>query len=65
MHDLDQARRVLHDGHADLLSLGTGALANPDLPLRLSRGVPLDAFDPGMIHPDVTLGAAESWRRAV
>ena len=42
-----------------------GALANPDLPRRVSRDLPLDAFDPAMIHPDVTLGAAKRLRRAV
>ncbi len=39
MHDLQQAADVLDGGHADLLSLGRGALANPDLPPEgFSRG---------------------------
>ena len=65
MHDLEQAGRVIDQGHADLVSIGTGALANPDLPRRVARNLPLDAFDPAMIHPDVRLGKAERWLRAV
>ena len=38
MHDPEQAGRVLDDGHADFLSIGHAALANPDLPQRLATG---------------------------
>ena len=36
MHDPDQGAQVLADGHADLLTLARGALANPDYPTRLA-----------------------------
>ncbi|MEV4220454.1 NADH:flavin oxidoreductase [Nonomuraea sp. NPDC049725] len=58
MHDLAQAAQVLSDGHADLLSVGRGALANPDLPHRLSRGLPLEAYDRRMLEPMATLSNA-------
>ena len=38
MHDPDLGARLLRDGHADLVSLGHGALANPDWPDRLVDG---------------------------
>lgn len=62
MHDLRQAADVLDGGHADLLSVARGALANPDLPQRLSSGVPLDKFDHGMLSPMATIGNATAWR---
>ena len=65
MHDPDQAERVLDAEHADFLSVGHGALANPDLPRRLASGIDLASFDPAMLRPDVTLSTTNRWRRAV
>ncbi|MFF2555986.1 tRNA-dihydrouridine synthase [Nocardia sp. NPDC058058] len=62
MHDLTQAADVLTGGHADVLSLGRGALANPDLPQRISGSVELDDFDYEMLHPLATLECAAAWR---
>ncbi|MDH6193637.1 2,4-dienoyl-CoA reductase-like NADH-dependent reductase (Old Yellow Enzyme family) [Mycobacterium frederiksbergense] len=64
MHDHMQAADVLDGGHADLLSLGRGALANPDLPQRLSAGERLDSFDHAMLSPMATIANARSWRAA-
>jgi 2,4-dienoyl-CoA reductase-like NADH-dependent reductase (Old Yellow Enzyme family) len=64
MHDRDQAARVLDEGHADLLSVGHAALANPDLPQRLAAGAELAAFDPAMLRPDVRLTTSNRWRQA-
>ncbi|MHA0036449.1 oxidoreductase [Deinococcus sp. PESE-13] len=58
MHDLLLAARVLQNADADLLSLGTGALANPDWPQRIARGEDIRPFDPSWISPDVTLKRA-------
>ncbi|WP_214316529.1 oxidoreductase [Nonomuraea sediminis] len=63
MHDLGQAAQVLDDGHADVVSIGRGALANPDLPRRLTRGLPLEAFDHMMLQPMATLSNARQWRQ--
>jgi 2,4-dienoyl-CoA reductase-like NADH-dependent reductase (Old Yellow Enzyme family) len=62
MHDIDQTREVLADEHADLVSIGHGALANPDLPQRIADGRPLELFDRSMLTPDVTLSNARRWR---
>jgi 2,4-dienoyl-CoA reductase-like NADH-dependent reductase (Old Yellow Enzyme family) len=62
MHDPAQAEQVLTDGHADLLSIARGALANPDLPRRLAEEGDLAAFDRQMLHPDVTLANARAWQ---
>ncbi|GCD96897.1 oxidoreductase [Embleya hyalina] len=62
MHNADQADRLLTEGHADLLSLGRGALANPDLPHRLAKGEPLEAFDHMILQPRADLDNARQWR---
>lgn len=62
MHDLQQAADVLDGGHADLLTLGRGALANPDLPQRVSTGAELEPFDHAMLSPRATIGNAGAWR---
>jgi 2,4-dienoyl-CoA reductase-like NADH-dependent reductase (Old Yellow Enzyme family) len=61
MHDLRQAADVLNGGHADLVSLGRGALANPDLPARLVAGEELNQFDHAMLAPMATLANAQAW----
>lgn len=39
------AKRVLEEGHADLIALAKGALANPDWPQRVSRGEEIRPFE--------------------
>ncbi|WP_116040521.1 tRNA-dihydrouridine synthase [Amycolatopsis palatopharyngis] len=62
MHDVEQAARVLDEGHADLLSLGRAALADPRLPHRMAAGEPPTRFDPGMVQPMATLANTRRWR---
>lgn len=50
LHDIDRAVAALNEG-ADIVTIGRGALANPDLPRRLSDGRPLHAFDPAILGP--------------
>ncbi|MGI5286720.1 tRNA-dihydrouridine synthase [Nonomuraea polychroma] len=64
MHDVAQAAQVLSDGHADVVSVARGALANPDLPRRVAEGLPLERFDHMMLQPMATLGNARLWRQA-
>lgn len=64
MHDLRQAADVLNEGHADLVSIGRGALANPDLPARLVASAELNQFDHAMLSPMATLANASAWRAA-
>jgi 2,4-dienoyl-CoA reductase-like NADH-dependent reductase (Old Yellow Enzyme family) len=64
MHDTAQASRVLSEGHADLIALGRGALANSDWPRRLAEGRPFAAFDPDMLDPVATIENADAWRAA-
>lgn len=61
MHDVQQAADVLAGGHADLLSIGRGALANPDLPQRLSLGEQMCEFDHGMLSPMATIANLRTW----
>ena len=49
-------RRVLAEaGETDLVSLGHGALANPDWPRRLASGAPFEPFDADLLRPEVTI----------
>jgi 2,4-dienoyl-CoA reductase-like NADH-dependent reductase (Old Yellow Enzyme family) len=64
MHEPRQAAHVLDGGHADLLSIGHGALANPDLPQRLAAGIALRSFHRAMLTPVVTLANARRWRES-
>ncbi|MFD1546101.1 oxidoreductase [Nonomuraea guangzhouensis] len=64
MHDAARAATVLEDGHADVLAVGRGALANPDFPRRLAQGLPMAPFDHQMLQPMATLSNARQWRRA-
>ncbi|MGW7433160.1 oxidoreductase [Streptomyces sp. NPDC054861] len=57
----DLAARVVYDGHADLISLGRSALANPDYPAMLARGTAPAEFDPAMLSPWVTLANSATW----
>ncbi|MET9961899.1 NADH:flavin oxidoreductase [Streptomyces sp. NPDC006326] len=62
LRDPAVARRVLEEGHAELLALGAAALADPDLPRRLAGGVPLTPFDPDLLNPLATLENARRVR---
>jgi 2,4-dienoyl-CoA reductase-like NADH-dependent reductase (Old Yellow Enzyme family) len=64
MDDLELAARLLGDGHADLVSLGHAAIANPDWPARLAEGRPFEPFDRNMLQPAVTIENTERWRDA-
>ena len=57
--DPTKARTALEDG-ADLLTLGTSALANHDWPNRVQTGEPLAELDPSIVfEPDASLSDAE------
>lgn len=57
------AARLLDEGHADLISLGEPALANPDWPKRLANGLQMRPFDKDMLSPEVTVENTQRWRR--
>lgn len=62
MHDPAQASQVLERGHADLVSLARGALANPDWVRRLHEDRALDDFDGAMLHPSASIYNQDHWR---
>lgn len=64
MHDPAQAEEVIVAGHADLVSLATGALANPDWPHRILHRLPLHAFDHAILSPRANLENADRVRSA-
>jgi 2,4-dienoyl-CoA reductase-like NADH-dependent reductase (Old Yellow Enzyme family) len=50
LHNIEQAVAALKDG-ADVITIGRGALANPDLPRRLVERDVLNDFDPTILGP--------------
>ncbi len=58
LHNLEQAVAALDDG-ADIVAIGRGALANPDLPKRLLERGTLDDFDPALLGPIANIKNSE------
>lgn len=58
LHNVDQAVAALDDG-ADIVTIGRGALANPDLPRRLANRDTLNDFDPTILGPIANIKEAE------
>lgn len=58
LHDIEQAVAALDDG-ADIITLGRGALANPDFPRRVAEQAALNEFDPAILGPIADIKATE------
>jgi 2,4-dienoyl-CoA reductase-like NADH-dependent reductase (Old Yellow Enzyme family) len=58
LHDVAQAVAALDDG-ADIVTIARGALANPDLPRRLSNRDALSPFDPTILGPTANIKETE------
>ena len=58
LHDPRRAMAALNDG-ADVITIARGALANPDLPRRVSEGGGLNTFDPAILGPIANTKQAE------
>ncbi len=58
LHSIEQAMAALDDG-ADMIAIGRGALANPDLPTRLGEKRRLNDFDPAILGPIADIKDAE------
>jgi 2,4-dienoyl-CoA reductase-like NADH-dependent reductase (Old Yellow Enzyme family) len=55
LHDLQKARLVLEGGHADLISIGKAALADPYWPNKKFQNMPVVEFKPEMIKRDARI----------
>lgn len=55
MHQLTRATRVIEESHADLLSVGKAALADPAWPMHILNGTPPLPFHPDMLWPEATI----------
>lgn len=62
LHDPTRAEQAVGFG-ASMISLGRGALANPDFPQILRRQQSLEDFDPAMLRPTATLASEAQWRQ--
>jgi 2,4-dienoyl-CoA reductase-like NADH-dependent reductase (Old Yellow Enzyme family) len=58
LHNIAQAVAAL-EGGADIVTIGRGALANPDLPKRLPNRDALNEFDPSILDPIANIKEAE------
>jgi 2,4-dienoyl-CoA reductase-like NADH-dependent reductase (Old Yellow Enzyme family) len=58
LHSVEPALAALDDG-ADIITIGRGALANPDLPKRLSERRTLNDFDPTILGPIANIKESE------
>jgi len=63
LDDPIEAERIIKDGHADLIALGTGALTNPDWPNRLITNNQIFNFDPDMFAFGVTVEDQFKWEK--
>ncbi|MGN7824388.1 NADH:flavin oxidoreductase [Chitinophaga sp. 22536] len=55
MHQPARAARVIEASHADLISIGKAALADPAWPLHMLNGTSPLAFHPDMLWPEATI----------
>ena len=58
LHNVDEAVAALDDG-ADIVTIGRGALVNPDLPRRLANRDTLNDFDPTILGPIANIKETE------
>ena len=58
LHNIEHAVGALNDG-ADIVTIGRGALANPDLPKRLYDRAALNEFDPAILGPIANIKETE------
>jgi 2,4-dienoyl-CoA reductase-like NADH-dependent reductase (Old Yellow Enzyme family) len=58
LHSAERATAALAAG-ADIITIGRGALANPDFPHRLAERRVLEDFDPAILGPIATIKQAE------
>ncbi|MDF3814342.1 NADH:flavin oxidoreductase [Rhodopseudomonas sp. BAL398] len=58
LHNIERAVAALDDG-ADIVTIGRGALANPDFPRRLSEHLILRDFDPAILGPIANVKESE------
>jgi len=57
--DRARAEAILEFGLADLVAFGRPFIANPDLPSRLAKGIPLAHYDPSMLYGGGATGYAD------
>ncbi|QQE13644.1 NADH:flavin oxidoreductase [Planctomycetota bacterium] len=58
LHDPSLAHQVLTEQHADLISIGLGALTNPDWPRKLAQNIPITPFTPDFFSQGVDIQSA-------
>ncbi len=55
LHNIKLAEKIITEGHADFIALGTGALANPDFPNRLKNNQTINEFNSSYFENGVSL----------
>lgn len=55
LEDPQKAEELIQKDNTDIISIGKGALANPDWVNRVKQGNPLKTFDFDVLQPDATI----------
>ncbi|NQV55998.1 MAG: NADH:flavin oxidoreductase [Rhodospirillales bacterium] len=61
LHDPKAATELLERGEADFIGIGKGAIADPSLPIKISRGEAPVPFHPEMLVPLATIENTLRW----
>ncbi|MBW3550078.1 MAG: hypothetical protein KY442_04395, partial [Proteobacteria bacterium] len=51
----ERAESLIANGHAEVITLGKSALANPDWPRRVMAGEPIEEFDFSVLQPQANI----------
>lgn len=63
LHNPEKAENVLKNNEADMVAVGKGAIANPNLPNDIHSNKKLLEFAPEMIRPLATIENTRNWRK--
>ena len=63
LHNPEKAENVLKNNEADMVAVGKGAIANPNLPNDIRSNKELLEFVPEMIRPLATIENTRNWKK--
>ena len=62
LHRLEESQKVIDDQHADLVAIGSAALADPQWPVKISKGIEPVSFQRKFIKPSATIEHTNAMR---
>ena len=64
LHTPSEAKRILNDDHADLIALGSGAIVNPDWPIKIANNEEINNFTPDVFQFGVDIESQIKFEQA-